>query len=67
VLYPIPYEGIPALMQPGSSVDALIAPDTLAVHLWRSQLTRRGRADLPPPEPGSALAELCRREGIATI
>lgn len=65
VLYPIPYEGIPALMQPGSSIDAAIAPDTLAVHLWRSQLTRRGRADLPLPAPGSALAELCRQEAVA--
>lgn len=63
-LYPIPYEGIPALMLPGSSVDASITPDTLAIHLWRSQLTRRGRADMPPPPPGSAMAELCAREGI---
>lgn len=65
VLYPIPYEGIPALMQAGSSVDAAIGPETLAIHLWRSQLTRRGRADLPLPEPGSALWTLCQREGIA--
>lgn len=64
VLYPIPYEGIPVLMQPGSSVDGAIRPDTLAVHLWRSQLTNRGRADMPPPPLGSAMAELCRREGI---
>jgi hypothetical protein len=64
-LYPIPYEGIPALMQPGSSIDPAIGPDTLAVHLWRSQLTRRGRADMPLPPPGSAMAELCAREGIA--
>ncbi|UXN74146.1 hypothetical protein N8D56_02350 [Devosia sp. A8/3-2] len=64
VLYPIPYEGIPALMQPGSSIDAAIGSDTLAVHIWRSQLTRRGRADMPPPAPGSALAELCAREQI---
>jgi hypothetical protein len=63
--YPIPYEGIPALRQPGSSVDTAITPDTLAIHLWRSQLTNRGRADMPPPPPGSAMAELCRREGIA--
>jgi hypothetical protein len=63
-LYPIPYEGIPALMQPGSSVDPSIKPDTLAIHLWRSQLTNRGRADMPPPPPGSAMAELCEREGI---
>jgi hypothetical protein len=64
-LYPIPYEGIPALMQPGSSIDPAITPETLTVHLWRSQLTRRGRADMPLPEPGSALWELCRREGVA--
>ncbi|KQX43083.1 hypothetical protein ASD04_03825 [Devosia sp. Root436] len=63
-LYPIPYEGIPALMQPGSSVDPAIRPDTLAIHLWRSQLTNRGRADMPPPPPGSAMTELCAREGI---
>lgn len=64
VLYPIAYEGIPALMQPGSSIDTAVTADTLAVHLWRSQLTRRGRAGMPLPAPGSALAELCRREGI---
>ncbi len=64
-LYPIPYERIPELMLPGSSVDPFVGPDTLAIHLWRSQLTRRGRADMPPPPPGSAMEELCRREGIA--
>ena len=64
VFYPIPYEGIPALMQPGSSVDAALRPETLAVHLWRSQLTDRGRAGLPLPAPGSALADLCAGEGI---
>lgn len=64
-LYPIPYEGIPALMQPGSSIDPAVCADTLAIHLWRSQLTRRGRADMPPPPPGSAMGELCLREGIA--
>lgn len=64
-LYPIPYEDIPGLLLPGSSVDAFIKPDTLAIHLWRSQLTKRGRADMPPPIQGSAMAELCAREGIA--
>lgn len=62
--YPVPYEGIPALMQAGSSVETAIKPDTLAIHLWRSQLTARGRADLPLPEAGSALAALCAAEGI---
>lgn len=62
--YPVPYEGIPALMRAGSTIDAALGPETMAVHLWRSQLTDRGRADLPLPEPGSALAALCAREGL---
>lgn len=65
VFYPIPYEGIPALMRAGSSIDSAVQAETLAVHVWRSQLTDRGRAGLPSPEEGSAMAELCRREGIA--
>lgn len=64
VFYPIPYEGIPALMQPGSSIESSITPQTLAVHIWRSQLTRRGRAEMPAPAPGSALHQLCLRDGI---
>jgi len=62
--YPVPYEGIPALMQPGSSLDEAITPETLGIHLWRSQLTDRGRAGLPLPAPGSALAALCAAEGL---
>ena len=64
VFYPVAYEDIPALMQPGSDIDSDITPDTLGVHLWRSRFTDRGRADMPLPPPGSAMAELCRREGI---
>lgn len=62
--YPVPYEGIPTLMKRGSSLDAAITPETLGIHLWRSQLTDRGRAGLPLPEPGSALDALCAREGL---
>jgi hypothetical protein len=67
--YPVPYEGIPALMKSGSDLDTAIKPETLGIHLWRSQLTDRGRAGLPLPEAGSALAKLCAQEGIdpATI
>lgn len=65
VFYPVPYEAIPALMQPGSRLDAAIKPDTLAVHIWRSQLTRRGRAGMPLPSPGSALHALCLQDEIA--
>ena len=65
VFYPVPYEGIPALMRAGSSIGDAVTERTLAVHIWRSQLTDRGRAGIGTPEPGSALANLCRREGIA--
>jgi len=65
VFYPLGYADIPALMQPGSSVESAIGPDTLGIHIWRSQLTRRGRAEMPLPEAGSALHTLCMREGVA--
>lgn len=64
VFYPVPYEGIPRLMQSGSSLDSAIKPETLGIHLWRSQLTNRGRAGLPLPQRDSALAELCAREQL---
>jgi hypothetical protein len=64
VFYPIPYEGIPALMQPGSSIEEAVTPQTLGIHIWRSQLTRRGRAGMPDPAPKSALRQLCERDGI---
>ncbi len=64
VLYPVPYEGIPGLMKAGSSLNSSITERTLCVHLWSSQLTRRGREAMPLPEPDSALAALCAREGV---
>lgn len=62
--YPIPYEAIPGLLQPGSDVASSIGPDTLGIHLWRSQFTNRGRADILVPPPDSAMRKLCEAEGI---
>jgi hypothetical protein len=64
VFYPLAYEDVPKLMQPGSRLDDAVSEKTLAVHIWRSQLTNRGRAGMPPPMPGSALARLCEIEGV---
>lgn len=64
MFYPVPYEAVPGLVRTGSAIEAAITARTLGVHIWRSQLTDRGRADLQLPERGSALAELCRRDGI---
>ena len=65
VFYPVPYAGIPALLEPGSDIKDHVTPETLGVHIWRSQLTRRGRAELAPPQPGSALAKLVDEAGLA--
>ena len=45
--YPVPYEGIPALMRPGSSIDTAVTGRTYGIHIWRSQLTGRGRTEMP--------------------
>lgn len=64
VFYPIPYTEIPKLLEPGSRIDPFVTPETRAIHIWRSQITRRGRADMPRPAEDSALALLCARFGI---
>lgn len=64
VFYPIPYEDIPGLLQPGSDVASAIRPETLGIHLWRSQFTNRGRAEILIPPPDSAMHKLCEKEGI---
>jgi len=65
VFYPVPYEKAATLLDAGSSLDPFVTPETLGVHMWRSQMTRRGRAGMPVPAPGSALAALCARFGIS--
>lgn len=64
VFYPVLYTQIPELMKPGSNIEDYISDDTRGVHIWRSQLTQRGRSDMPTPPAESALAKLCAREGI---
>lgn len=59
VFYPVPYTQVGSLMREGSMLDDYITPATLAVHVWRSQITARGRQAIPEPEEGSALALLC--------
>lgn len=64
--YPVPYARIPRLLEAGSAIDEFVTPQTFGVHIWRSQLTNRGRAELLPPPPHSALWSLCQKHGIAT-
>lgn len=62
--YPVPYGRVPELLRPGTSMEDFVRPNTLGVHIWRSQLTDRGRANLSPPPAESALNRLCRLHGI---
>lgn len=66
VFYPVPYAKVGELMRGGSRLDAFTTPATLAVHVWRSQITDRGRQAMPEPEADSALALLCQELGIST-
>lgn len=64
VFYPVPYEKIPTLMQAGSRIEPYLTERSLAVHIWRSQITKRGRIGMPLPEADSALALVCAELGI---
>lgn len=64
VFYPVLYKDIPTLMAPGGDIRDVISPDTHGVHIWRSQLTRRGRADISLPAPDSALGKLMTAHNI---
>ncbi|HTN61937.1 MAG TPA: hypothetical protein VL147_10315, partial [Devosia sp.] len=64
VFYPVRYEQVPLLMQAGSRLEQFVTPQTLAVHIWRSQITNRGRAEMPAPEANSALAVVCAEMGV---
>jgi hypothetical protein len=66
VFYPVPYTAIPTLMQPDSTIEQFTSANTLGVHIWRSQLTQRGRTGIATPPPDSAMALLCERDGIDT-
>ena len=64
VFYPVRYEQIPRLMQAGSRLEEFVTDATLAVHIWRSQITNRGRMGMPAPEADSALAVVCEEMGV---
>jgi hypothetical protein len=63
--YPVPYNDIPLLMSTNLDIASYIQPETLGIHLWRSQLTDRGRVQLKRPPHGSAMATLCAAENIS--
>lgn len=62
VFYPLDYGTANRLLEPGSTLD--VPGETLAVHLWHSALTQRGKVPMPKPQPGSYFERECERLGI---
>jgi len=58
VFYPVPWRNARSLYGPAELVEAQIADDTRAVHLWHSQLRE---LKLQPPPAGSYIAKMCKR------
>lgn len=64
IFYPVPYRDIAKLLEPGQRLDDLVSARSHGLHIWRSQLTNRGRADISTPPDGSILFDLCKAHGI---
>lgn len=62
VFYPIHWTERPMFFGPAELVEQRITPATRAVHLWHMGFTKEQKAR---PPPGSYLARMCDRYGIA--
>jgi hypothetical protein len=63
VFYPVPYERAEALYDDASVVEAMITPETVAIHMWHSRL--RDLATGEPPA-GSFIAKMCETFQVKT-
>ena len=61
VFYPVRYDDAKAIYGPADRVEAMLTPQTRAIHMWHSQLQRL--VDAPPP-PGSYVDVMCKRLGV---
>lgn len=65
VFYPLDWADAKTLLTPGSDIEGIVTPDTLAVHIWNSALTdRHGRAALRP-DPDSFIDRELHRLDLA--
>ncbi|MCB2074252.1 MAG: hypothetical protein KDE49_11160 [Novosphingobium sp.] len=58
VFYPVRWKDARTLYEPAETVEAMIGPETRAVHMWHSRL--QGLRDEPPP-PGTFIAKMLER------
>lgn len=63
VFYPVRYADARKLYEPAGIVEAMLTPQTYAIHLYHSRL---GELKKAPPQPGSYLANACEKHGIDT-
>lgn len=61
VFYPVPYDRAETLFDDAAVVEGMLAPDTVAIHMWNSRL--RDLVDRRPPE-GSYISRLCQELGV---
>lgn len=63
VFYPIHWTEAHLIFEAAAKVDRAITPETIAVHLWGDSNQRERRRQ--PPQPGSWIASMCGRFGVA--
>ncbi|MDE2403598.1 MAG: hypothetical protein KGM17_02645 [Sphingomonadales bacterium] len=61
VFYPVRWKDARALYEPAAVVEAMITPETCAVHMWNSRLQELKEH---PPAPGSYIDLACKRFGV---
>lgn len=61
IFYPVRWKDARSVYEPAEVVEAMLTPETRAVHLWHSRL--HGLRD-NPPAPGSYIDLACKRFGI---
>lgn len=59
VFYPVPIRNLELFYQDGRTIDAMLEPDTVTVHLWNRQFTNRFGRALPPQD--SWLGQIVQR------
>ncbi len=59
VFYPVPIRDLELFYQDAHTIDAMLEPDTVSVHLWNRQFTNRFGRKLPPK--GSWLGNIVQR------
>jgi hypothetical protein len=64
VFYPVPYEKVRGLLQPGFPLGDYVTERTLGIHMWHSALAGRSADVRVDAQPQSFLADAAKRLGV---